>query len=69
MDSEVVNTSVELCLISGSLKWHCESKQTQAVEARSKILKTANMLLSKVNHESISVKICDEQDDSITKKV
>ena len=69
MNSEVMNISVELCSTSRSLKWHCKSKQTQAVKACSKILKTANILLNKVNHESISVKICDKQDDSFTKKV
>ena len=69
MDPEVMNTSVELCFISRSLKRHCKSKQTQATEALSKLLKTAYILLSKVNHESISVKICDKQHDSITKKI
>ena len=64
-----MSTSVELCSISRSLKRHCKSKQTQGIEAPSKILKTANTLLSKVNHQSISVKICDKQDDSITKKI
>ena len=63
-----MNTSFELCSISQSLTQHGESKQTQAVEARSKILKTANILLSKTNLESTSEKICDKQDDSITKK-
>ena len=57
MDSEVMNTSVEYCSISRSLEWHGKSKQTQVVKALNKILKTANILLSKVNHESISVKI------------
>ena len=52
-----MNTSVELCSISRFLKWHGKSKQTQAVEALCKILKTANLLLSKVSHESIPVKI------------
>ena len=69
MDSEVINTSFELCSISRSLKLHGKSKQTHAVKARSKTPKTADILLSKTNQERTLVKICDEQDDSITKKV
>ena len=64
-----MNTSFELWSISQSLKCHGKSKQTQAVEARSKILKTADILLSKTNQESTSVKICDKQDDRFTKKL
>ena len=64
IDAAVMNTS-----ISWSFKQHGKSNQTQTVEARCKILKTANTLLSKANQESTSVKICDKQDDPITKKV
>ena len=46
-----------------------KSNQTPAVKACSKILKTAKILLSQTNQESTSIKICDKQDDSITKKV
>ena len=56
-------------MISRSLKRHGKSKHTQAVEAHSKILKTANILLSKLNQETASIKICDKQNDSITKKL
>ena len=52
MDSEVMNTSFEFWSISRSLKGRSKSKLTQAVEARSKILKTATILLSKINQES-----------------
>ena len=52
MDSEVMNTLFEFWSISRSLKGRSKSKLTQAVEARSKILKTANILLSKTNQES-----------------
>ena len=69
MDAEVMNTSLELCSIPQSLKQHGKCKQTQAVEACSKNLKTVNILLSKTNQETTSVKICDTQYDSITKKV
>ena len=48
------------------LKRHDKSKQTQAAEARRKILKTANILLGKVDQESTSVKICEKQDDQLT---
>ena len=68
MDSEVMNTLFEFWSISRSLKGRSKSKLTQVVEARSKILKTANILLSKTNQESTWRKICDKQDDSITKK-
>ena len=52
MDSEVMNTLFEFWSISRSLKGQSKSKLTQAVEARSKILKPANILLSKTNQES-----------------
>jgi len=66
MDTTMINTSFELCLVS-PLKQHDKNKQTQAVEARCKILKTANILLSKANQESTSVKICEKQEDCLTK--
>ena len=42
IDSVLMNTSNELCSVS-PLKRHGKSKQTQAAEARRKILKTANV--------------------------
>ena len=42
MDAGVTNTSFELCSILWFLKRHGESKQTQAVKPRRKIIKTAN---------------------------
>ena len=64
-----MNTSLALRSISRSLERHRKSKHTQVVEARSEILKTANILLSKANQETTSIKNCDKQDDTITKKV
>ena len=67
IDSAFMNTSFELCSVS-PLKRHGKSKQTQAAEARRKILKTANVLLSKANQESTSFKICDKQDELLAKE-
>ena len=47
-----MNTLFEFWSISRFLKGRSKSKLTQVVEARSKILKTATILLSKINQES-----------------
>ena len=44
-----------------------KSKQTQAAEARHKILETADVL-SKANQESTSVKVCDKQDELLVRQ-
>jgi len=66
MDAALINTSFELCSVS-PLKGHGKSKQTQAAEARHKILKSANVLLGYVEQEKASVQICEMQDDGLEK--
>ena len=66
-DAATMITLFELCSVS-PLKQHGKSKQTQAVEARRRILKTAKIVLTKASQESRSVKVCDEQNDHITKE-
>ena len=65
MDAAVMNTSFELCSVS-PLKQHGKSKKTQVAEACRKILKTANILLGKIDQQSRSVEICEKQHDHLT---
>ena len=61
-----MNASFKLCSVS-PLKQHGTSKKTQVAEACRKILKTANILLGKIDQESRSVEICEKQHDHLTK--
>ena len=61
-----MNTSFELCSVS-PLKQHGKIKKTQVAEAHRKILKTANILLGKIDQESRLIEICEKQHDHLAK--